>query len=115
MGQQVYDKKFGLIHEFELGYVYLAVWIIAMSRAFLVCNANGARAPARVDRPDQHVYKIMAASGNLKDAPYVMMADTGPQGRFNRAHRGVFNFDEAMPAVLANIILSGFVFGPIVA
>jgi len=113
--KSMYDKKFAFIHEFQFGYVYLAVWILGIARAALVANANGARAPARVERPDQHVYKIMDGAGSLKDAPYVMMAGTGPQGRFNRAQRGVFNSDEMMPMVLTNIVLAGLVFGPIVA
>merc|ERR1712023_187063 len=83
-------------------------------RMVLVINANGARAPARVDRPDQHVYKIMDKDGPNKDTPYVMMANTGPQGRFNRAQRGVFNTDESMPLYIANSILAGAVFGPFV-
>merc|ERR1719240_1744237 len=83
-------------------------------RTLLVVNANAARAPARVDRPDQHVYKIMDKDGPNKDAAYVMMANTGLQGRFNRAQRGVFNTDEALPSVLVNTLLTGFVFGPIV-
>lgn len=113
--QELYDRKFGLIREFQLGFVYLAVWIIGMARALLVSNANGARAPARVMRPDQHVYKVMASEGQYKEAPFVLMAEEGPQGRFNRAQRGVFNFDESLPFLLVNIILAGFVFGPVVA
>merc|ERR1719210_455106 len=55
LGQQgVFDQKFGMIHEFQLGYVYLAVWIFAQARAVIYVSANAARAPARVDRPDQH-------------------------------------------------------------
>merc|ERR1712039_369826 len=50
----------------------------------------------------------------MGDAPYVMMADTGAQGRFNRAQRGVFNTDEAMPMTLANVVLTGYVFGPVI-
>merc|ERR1712039_556510 len=113
MGQQgMYDKKFALIYEFQFGYVYLAIWIVAIARSVLVCNANGARGPARVDRPDQQIYKIMAADGPLKDAPYVMMAGTGAAGRFNRAQRGVFNTDEAMPMFLASTLIVSAVFGP---
>ena len=67
----------------------------------------GARAPARVDRPDQHIYKIMASDGSLKDAPNVLMATTGAAGRFNRAQRAVFNMDETLPLVLANTFLAG--------
>eukprot|EP00440_Ansanella_granifera_P016034 gb/GFBE01017418.1/.p1 GENE.gb/GFBE01017418.1/~~gb/GFBE01017418.1/.p1 ORF type:complete len:235 (+),score=48.80 gb/GFBE01017418.1/:1-705(+) len=113
--KEIYDKKFAFLSEFQLGYVYLCVWILAITRASVVVNANGCRAPARVDRPDQHVYKVMAATGSLKDAPYVMMANTGPQGRFNRAQRGVFNMDESLPLLLTNTVLAAGVFGPVVA
>lgn len=110
--QELFDQKFEFIHEYQLGYVFLAVWITGYTRGFLVANANAARAPTRLDRPDQHVYKIMASSGPLKHAPYVMMANTGAAGRFNRAQRGVFNSDESLPLFLANTILAGSVFGP---
>mmetsp|Transcript_34435 Transcript_34435/g.88327 ORF Transcript_34435/g.88327 Transcript_34435/m.88327 type:complete len:236 (+) Transcript_34435:52-759(+) len=109
------NTKFAFIHEHELGYVFLAVWLVGYTRAVIVTNANAARAPARVDRPDQHVYKVMAASGPLKDAPYVMMAGTGPQGRFNRAQRGVINTDEALPLLVPAVVLTSSVFGPMIA
>mmetsp|Transcript_20629 Transcript_20629/g.57554 ORF Transcript_20629/g.57554 Transcript_20629/m.57554 type:complete len:232 (+) Transcript_20629:82-777(+) len=112
--QHLYDKKFSFLQENQLGYIYLSVWLLCMTRARLVVNANGARAPARVDRPDQHVYKVMDTSGALKDAAYVMMADTGPQGRFNGAQRGVFNTDESLPLTLVMVLLVGAVFGPVV-
>lgn len=109
-----YDSKFNLIHEWQLGWVYLSVLILKWTRDALIVNANGARAEARVDRPDQHVYKIMDQDGNNKDAPYVLMAGTGPQGRFNRAQRGVFNGDESLPLVLVATLLTSFVFGPMI-
>merc|ERR1712032_457350 len=112
--QEIYDKKFAFAHDYQLGYVYLCIWVIFYTRSAVVCIANGARAPARVERPDQHVYKVMASSGSLKDAPYVMMANTGPQGRFNRAMRGVFNMDESAPYLMTNIVASGSIFGPVV-
>lgn len=112
--QALYDKKFQFIFDWQLGYVYLAVYMLSLMRAVLVLNANGARAPARVDRPDQHIYKIMDKDGPNKDASYVMMANTGLPGRFNRAQRGLFNTDENLPLVLVQTLLTGFVFGPLV-
>ena len=35
----------------------------------LASNANGARAQARLDRPDQHIYKIMAREGAMASKP----------------------------------------------
>ena len=63
--------------------------------------------------PDQHVYKIMDPNGK-KDAPFVLMTNAGWAGKFNRAQRGAFNTDEALPMVLVNTVLAGCVFGPIV-
>jgi hypothetical protein len=54
------DEKFKFLHAYDLGYVFLAVWIVALARNALSLNANSARAGARVGRPDQHVYKVCA-------------------------------------------------------
>mmetsp|Transcript_103162 Transcript_103162/g.272619 ORF Transcript_103162/g.272619 Transcript_103162/m.272619 type:complete len:238 (+) Transcript_103162:411-1124(+) len=107
------ETKFAFLHDHDLGYVYLAVYIIGLGRARMAVNSNAMRAAARVDRPDQHVYKIMTPSGET-DAPYVLMANTGWVGKFNRAQRGAFNTDEQMPMVLINTVLAGCVFGPVV-
>lgn len=113
--KEMLDEKFAFVHKYQLGYVFLTTSILSLGRKLLVIEANAARAPARVDRPDQHVYKVMAADGAMKDAPYVMMANTGLVGRFNRAQRGVFNTDEALPMVLVNSTLTASIFGPVVA
>ena len=41
----------------------------------------------------------------------VMMANAGPQGRFNRAQRAVFNYDEALPLFLSGLLLNALL-GP---
>merc|ERR1711959_119683 len=112
-GKAAFDTKLAFIQRYDLGWVFLSVWVISMARARLIVNANAQRAGARVDRPDQHAYKIMDSKAK-EDAPLVLMANTGPLGRFNRAQRGVFNTDESMPLYVANTILAGAVFGPVV-
>jgi len=107
------DTKFGFLHDHDLGYVYLAVYLIGLGRARLNVNSNAMRSAARVDRPDQHVYKVMDSKG-ATDASYVLMANTGWAGKFNRAQRGAFNTDEVMPMVLVNTVLAGCLFGPVV-
>ena len=128
-----FTTKFDFIHEQQLGYAFLAVWVISLARSRLAVNANAQRAGARLDRPDQHIYKIMDRSAT-SDAPYVLMANTGAAGKFNRgargaiftpcfcaelsdavlslpmciaAQRGAFNTDESMPMFLTNTLLAG--------
>eukprot|EP00434_Breviolum_minutum_P024524 symbB.v1.2.021663.t1/scaffold1886.1/size97136/2 len=113
-GKNIIEAKFSFIHQYQLGYVFLAVWIVSYTRTFLSILANSARAAARLDRPDQHVYKVMAASGALKDSPYVLMVNTGPVGRFNRAQRAAYNMDESIPLMLINTVLSSSIFGPVI-
>jgi hypothetical protein len=57
--------KFAFLHEHDLGFVFLAWFMVYLVRTYAAINANGARAPARLGRPDQHVYKIMAKDGAL--------------------------------------------------
>ena len=100
------DAKFAVLSEYDLGYVYLAVYMVILGRTAIMVNANVARAGARVDRPDQHCYRVMDPKAP-KDAAYVLMATTGWQGRFNRAQRGAFNTDEALPQFLLSTCLAG--------
>lgn len=108
-----FDTKLQFVQSYDLGWVFLSVWVISLARSRLIMNANAQRAGARVDRPDQHAYKIMDSKAN-KDAPLVMMANTGALGRFNRAQRGVFNTDESAPLYVVNTVLAGSMFGPVV-
>mmetsp|Transcript_9928 Transcript_9928/g.25264 ORF Transcript_9928/g.25264 Transcript_9928/m.25264 type:complete len:236 (-) Transcript_9928:105-812(-) len=110
-----FASKLAFIQEYDLGYIYLMWFLVFLARTYATINANGARAPARLERPDQHIYKIMAESGPLAGAPYVLMATTGEAGRLNRAQRACANMDEGMPLFLSGLLLQGAVFGPLAA
>jgi len=105
------SAKFTFIHTYGLGWVYLAWFLIYCSRVYAAINSNGARAPARLDRPDQHIYRLMHPDHN--DKPYVLMAGTGPEGRFNRAQRAAANMDESLPIFISGLMMNAVVFGPI--
>ena len=47
--------------------------------------------------PSGHFSGLAQPAADPQDAPYVLMATTGPAGRFNRAQRAAFNADESMP------------------
>ena len=55
--QDTLDDKFAFLHKYDLGYVYLAVFITFQGRNRIMVNTNAARAGAHVDRPDQHAYE----------------------------------------------------------
>lgn len=101
--------RLAFVHEHDLGAV-LACWYIVYSvRLYMNINANGARAPARVDRPDQHLYQV--AGG--EDAPYVFMAEHGAAGRFNRAQRAAFHMDESLALFLSSLLVVAALCGPL--
>jgi len=101
------DDKFDLIHSWQLGYVFAAWYIVFLTRTYMAVNANGARAPARLDRPDQHVYTTLPGGAR------VLMASAGDAGRFNRAQRAAANMDESLPGFLTGALLVASVFGPV--
>jgi hypothetical protein len=88
-------------------------YIVFVTRTYMAINANGARKPARIDRPDQHIYKIMTNKKPLCDAAYVLMEGSGAGGRFNRAQRAAAHMDESLPLYLTGAMLTACVFGPI--
>jgi len=110
-----YAERMELMRKYDLGWLYAAVYILNLTRTYASINAIGARAAARVDRPDQHAYRIMAnpqckdGHSKLSDAPYVLMENVGPAGRFNRAQRAAFHFDEGLELLLSTIFLVGVV------
>ena len=68
--------RLAFVREHGLGFVYVAWYIVYATKVYLTLNANGARGPARLDRPDQHIYRT--ADGSL-----VAMANEGDAGRFS--------------------------------
>mmetsp|Transcript_26796 Transcript_26796/g.58120 ORF Transcript_26796/g.58120 Transcript_26796/m.58120 type:complete len:251 (-) Transcript_26796:175-927(-) len=120
-----YEHRLAFIRKHDLGWIYAAWYVLSLARTHALINANATRAGARVGRPDQHAYKIMArpkdeASASstskdsssclgLADAPYVLMENVGPVGRFNRAQRAAFHFDEGLELLLGSIFLVGAV------
>jgi hypothetical protein len=47
--------KLDFLARYDLGWVYLAVYLVSLGRDRIALNSNAVRAGARVDRPDQHV------------------------------------------------------------
>ena len=98
--------KLQFMHTYSLGFVYAAWYILYITRLYAGLNANGARAPTGIDRPDQHAYEVVGG-GTVKMSPKETPAAS-------RAQRGAYNMDETMPIFISGLLLNGAVLGPAV-
>lgn len=113
---EIADEHLQILADHDLGWLYAAWYLMYAARLYHNINSNGARAGARVGRPDQHVYRVYSATGNNKKksdgatAPqYVFLENDGPVGKFNRAQRAAFHMDECGAFVVTSMLLAGFV------
>lgn len=104
----VYNERVAFLRQYDLGWIYAAWYVLYLTRTYLTINSNVARAPARVGRPDQHVYKVYNDNDD-KEPSYVFMETKDPVGKFNRAQRAAFHMDESIAYVLTSVLLTGFV------
>mmetsp|Transcript_21490 Transcript_21490/g.66280 ORF Transcript_21490/g.66280 Transcript_21490/m.66280 type:complete len:235 (-) Transcript_21490:152-856(-) len=108
--EAVIVRKLKFLREYDLGYAYAAWYFVFLGKTYASISAVCARAPARVGRPDQFIYR---AAGEKK-GPYVLMvSDDGPMGRFNRAQRASANLDENLPLFVTGLLLNTAVLGKV--
>jgi hypothetical protein len=105
---KVYNERVAILRQYDLGWIYATWYVLYLTRTYLTINCNIARAPARVGRPDQHVYKVYN-DGDNNEPSYVFMETKGAVGKFNRAQRAAFHMDESIALVLTSVLLTGFV------
>jgi len=100
-----YDQKIHTLTVFELGWVYVGLYVIKLGAFAIDVNLGVARKESKVNVPDQQVYKVHGLN-----AGYVLMEADGVIGQFNRAQRAYMNYLEQQPLFLAYFVLAGFVF-----
>ena len=94
---QFYDveARLALARSLDLGWAFLAWYVVYLARQSVAINAAACRAGARCPRPDQHVYRI--AHPDFNEKPYVMMCQRRPARALQpRPAATVFNYDEAL-------------------
>jgi len=101
----LYNQKFALLKSLDLAWFYLAVFLFTKIPTVLQWFVSHTRKEAHVDNPDQYVFET-----KLVNQPYIRLVMDGAVGRFNRAQRGIDNFREILPGVLANALLAGYIF-----
>eukprot|EP00440_Ansanella_granifera_P065208 gb/GFBE01070713.1/.p1 GENE.gb/GFBE01070713.1/~~gb/GFBE01070713.1/.p1 ORF type:complete len:222 (+),score=47.97 gb/GFBE01070713.1/:1-666(+) len=102
------DEKIKTLRENDLQYFYWAVVVLTLIPSILQTFVAKHRKLAHVDNPDQYVYKTMTSGG--PETPYVRLEYKGDVGQFNRSQRGIDNFREVYPTILAYVLLAGYVF-----
>jgi len=88
------ESKIRLLADYDLGWLYLAVFLLKFVPNAINAVVAARRKEARANNPDQHVYRVYTAPG-APALPYVLMETEGDVGRFNRAQRFFF----AMPNI----------------
>eukprot|EP00931_Biecheleriopsis_adriatica_P115765 TRINITY_DN91519_c0_g1_i1.p1 TRINITY_DN91519_c0_g1~~TRINITY_DN91519_c0_g1_i1.p1 ORF type:complete len:214 (-),score=37.43 TRINITY_DN91519_c0_g1_i1:79-720(-) len=102
---QKYDAKIAVLKDYDLGWFYLGFVMIKLGSLMINLNLGMARKEAKVNVPDQQVYKVHDGGKG-----YVLMEKEGVIGRFNRAQRAYMNFLETAPIMIGYFMLSGWVF-----
>lgn len=100
-----YDSKLAILSTYELGWVYIGLFVIKLGAFTININLGVNRKASKVNVPDQHVYKVHGSN-----AGYVLMETDGVIGQFNRAQRAYMNYLEQQPLFLAFFAFAGFVF-----
>ncbi|OLQ04608.1 hypothetical protein AK812_SmicGene12282 [Symbiodinium microadriaticum] len=89
------------------GPLYLSVFFMRITLGLMQASLGNARRDSGINVPDQHAYKVV---GGTADGTLVLMDDTEPFGRFNRAQRAVQNHMEQVFPMVLEFFLSGYVF-----
>mmetsp|Transcript_9131 Transcript_9131/g.21938 ORF Transcript_9131/g.21938 Transcript_9131/m.21938 type:complete len:215 (+) Transcript_9131:105-749(+) len=103
-----YDAKIDMLASLNLGWLYLALFVVYYTKQVVSSNASLERNAANVLLPNHTVLKVM--SSDPKPLPYVLMEEEGIVGRANRAQRGMDNLMEYLPMYLAYLLVVGFVY-----
>eukprot|EP00928_Gymnodinium_smaydae_P088332 TRINITY_DN72439_c0_g1_i1.p1 TRINITY_DN72439_c0_g1~~TRINITY_DN72439_c0_g1_i1.p1 ORF type:complete len:217 (-),score=40.46 TRINITY_DN72439_c0_g1_i1:111-761(-) len=103
-----YDAKISLLASYELGWLYLSLFVIKLGILGININLAVHRKTAKVNVPDQQVYTVF--TGSSAPMGYVLMEKEGDIGRFNRAQRALQNLFEQLPLFLVYLLAAGFVF-----
>lgn len=106
--QEAADAKIEIVGQYDLGWLYLGLVLLKLLQLPLGIMLGDARRSSKVQVPDQHVYKVMGASGT--NLGYVLMEQDGAHGKFNRAQRAWQNYCESLPTVLSLYVAASWVF-----
>lgn len=106
--QSAADAKLGLLAAYDLGWLYLGIFLVKLLQLPIAIILGEARKASKVNVPDQHVYKVMGSSGESQ-LGYVLMETEDDLGKFNRAQRALQNYHEQFPTMMLQYVAAGFV------
>eukprot|EP00567_Pseudictyota_dubia_P018773 CAMPEP_0197433662 /NCGR_PEP_ID=MMETSP1175-20131217/1520_1 /TAXON_ID=1003142 /ORGANISM="Triceratium dubium, Strain CCMP147" /LENGTH=216 /DNA_ID=CAMNT_0042962127 /DNA_START=90 /DNA_END=740 /DNA_ORIENTATION=+ len=105
--QSAADAKISVLSEYDLGWLYLGVFVVKFLQLPIGITLGAARKASKVNVPDQHVYKVMGAEGSKLG--YVLMETEGIHGEFNRAQRALQNYNEQFPSIMMQYLAASWV------
>lgn len=100
--------KVATLAELGLGWTYLGAFSMKFGLLAMGVNLGHARSAAKVEVPDQQCYQVKGSAG--AKLGYVLMETEGAVGAFNRAQRGLQNFNETFTLFVVMYLLASFVF-----
>ena len=107
--QSAADAKLGLLATYDLGWLYLGIFLVKLLQLPIGIILGQARKTSKVNVPDQHVYKVMGSGGGGSQLGYVLMETEDDLGKFNRAQRALQNYHEQFPTMMLQYVAAGFV------
>mmetsp|Transcript_68193 Transcript_68193/g.158252 ORF Transcript_68193/g.158252 Transcript_68193/m.158252 type:complete len:219 (-) Transcript_68193:81-737(-) len=81
---------------------WLNIWPLMAKSQIMLRNSGNLRA-------NMTILRVNVAE-DATELPYVVMEERGAIGRYNRANRSLFNFNEGIAGTIINIVLVGHVF-----
>jgi len=110
--EEMFQKKVDLFLEWELGWILACIMIAKYVWTILNLWQDDLRYRVDIGVPDQYVYELV---DDPKREPtykksYVLMANEGMFGRWNRAQRAAQNYSEHLAYYMTLIVASGFFF-----
>eukprot|EP00403_Amphidinium_massartii_P047090 CAMPEP_0178459268 /NCGR_PEP_ID=MMETSP0689_2-20121128/48031_1 /TAXON_ID=160604 /ORGANISM="Amphidinium massartii, Strain CS-259" /LENGTH=214 /DNA_ID=CAMNT_0020085717 /DNA_START=99 /DNA_END=743 /DNA_ORIENTATION=- len=103
------DGKYAVLSSLDLGWLYLALFLISVTKVFVSWHAMYHRHQACIMQPNMYGYKVMTKEGAAA-MPYVLQEEEGGVGKANRAQRAIDNYMEYLPILVAHLLAAGFVY-----
>jgi hypothetical protein len=107
--QNAADAKISILSEYDLGWLYLGIFVVKSLKLPIYINLGSARIASKANVPDQQVYKVMGSGGGGDKLGYVLMETDGVHGTFNRAQRALQHYHKQFPITMLEYVAASWI------